>query len=663
MTSSQPRATITSFSYEIRRRCRVEARHELDSRDESLVYDCLVMRLALLYDLAGSHSAAAEHWRRTLLGLSSLNVESYTSDWKVLREIVTSLEFREEFEACAPSFKHWAQGRIHNKWILGSAIRLMEETSDYGKLNQWVVFDSRVNLQSLDLSVECCTEYLNFEESIVEHDWPSLPLVQRCAKDMFGDFVITNYPFRPRHGNGATAEVERRDADSWHKNRHFAVDGEIINYLRYRLSESEWRDSLYMPYRGLSRESILVCVPKSTTKNRTISKEPTTLQYLQQDIYQALDDYFIKNLSSRIDLHDQGRSRCLALQGSADGSYATIDLSSASDSVSVRHVESFFDGLPILYPILATRSSFVHVRSKNGEVDRHIRIKKFAPMGSSVTFPLECMVFAILCEAAVRLETGRRSRPFDYVVYGDDIIIKSHYAMRLTDLLSEFDFKVNPEKSFIDDGGVGKAFREACGIEAYGGEDITPLRLSRRLVSLTDNDSDRQAGLGVGIIDLLNRTYLFGFKHLHRWINDQCATHHWFRRLLRVSYTDYCEFASIIAHGRRPWINVASPFVITDDLHNTQWCAYGFRNILNSPCHQREVKAVTAKTRKRAMHYDSNDYYSWCVGAELRSDVLDEYILDATGIVTLRSRDLKWSKTWVPIPFGTPPTIRLRPAD
>jgi hypothetical protein len=272
------------------------------------------------------------------------------------------------------------------------------------------------------------------------------------------------------------------------------------------------------------------------------------------------------------------------------------------------------------------------------------------------------MVFAILCETAVRLETGRRSRNFDYVVYGDDIVIRSRFAARLVELLGEFDFIVNSDKSFYGDDDLQNHFREACGIEAYNGEDITPLRLSRRLVSPTMNDSEHQAGLGVGLLDLLNRSYLYGYLTLHRWINDVLKEYHWFGRVLRVSETNYRRFADSIQQNLTPWVRVTAPFVITADGHDTQWRSFSRRHIPVSPIQQTECRVIVAKTRPRPNHGDDNDLFSWFVEQEQLPST-DEFIVDATGIVTLRPRDLKWSKTWAPLMWGAPPAVRLRPTN
>jgi hypothetical protein len=274
-------------------------------------------------------------------------------------------------------------------------------------------------------------------------------------------------------------------------------------------------------------------------------------------------------------------------------------------------------------------------------------------MGSATCFPVESMVFATICEAAVRRNLGRRSRVDDYVVYGDDIVIRSDCAYTAVYLLEKCGFTVNKSKSFGYDTGQdtlseNHVFREACGIECFDGEDITPLRLSRRLVSPTNNMSDHQAGLGVGLIDLVNRSFLFGYKTLRRWVNDQLVRHKWYRTCLRLSAADYEEFSADILLKRKSWITCAVPFVITDDLCDTQWRAFAFRSGLADPLHRMSILVSIAKPRKTVtQRHDENDYFSWCLEARNDSVAVEEFSIDDTGIVTIRPRDLKWSKAWV----------------
>jgi hypothetical protein len=260
------------------------------------------------------------------------------------------------------------------------------------------------------------------------------------------------------------------------------------------------------------------------------------------------------------------------------------------------------------------------------------------------------MVFATMCEAAVRQITGRASRVNDFVVYGDDIVIRTEYARAVVNLLSEFGFTVNRGKSFgIDDpGGEVHRFREACGVEALDGRDITPLRLSRRLVSLTNNTSDHQAGYGVGMVDLLNRCYLRGYYRMRRWVNDQLVAHKWYRTCLRMSASDYRIFSADILSKRQSWITAAVPFVITDDLSDTQWRAFRARSGLKDPLHRCSVLVTVARPRQPVpTPRDDNDYFSWCLYARDRTVADDVFVVDDTGVVTIRPRDLKWSKAWV----------------
>jgi hypothetical protein len=638
---------VAEVADKLRRRLVITGRTLLSRRDVALVCDVLALRGALLDDLLPSGSSTTKvvrNWERTILGLKTLDVELYSSDWATCREIITSREFLENIEDPAAShaaFKRLCEGRIHYKWVKSTTLWMIGGSDWFQRLNQWVVFDSKLNLLSLDLTTACCTDYLAFEEDYHYQTPRDINVLRRVAKDMFGDFCLTDYPFRPRHGNGASVEVRRAVSAPWTKNRRCAYDGDIVTYLRYRCPGTDWRRLLFTPYKGLDRCCQLVCVPKSTTKNRTISKEPTTLQYLQQDIRTALDDYFCSHPRLQIDLHDQAASRVLAVEGSATGSFATIDLSNASDSVSAALVEDFFDGLPILYPLMATRSVYCDVKSNDGSVSKRIRMKKFAPMGSSTCFPVETMVFTIICEAAVRLTTGQRSGRMNYRVYGDDIVVRSEYAAKVVYLLESCGFTVNTAKSFGVDPESNHRFREACGVEALDGVDITPLRLSRRLVSLSDNDSDRQAGLGVGMVDLYNRLYLHKFWTSRRALTYWLGQHWWYKSLLRVSISAHREASRAVEAGKPVPIRLASPYVITDDATDTQFRCRGVR--FSHELQTRQYCVTVATQRRRGSHHDANDLHTWFVQAEARDGQITPYLAPSYD----RPRDLKWSKSWV----------------
>lgn len=690
---------LTDTLAAIRARLQIVAGSVLKEQDRVLLCEALVMRLALLNDLttgSPTQSKTTGDWYSTIKGLHVLDVELYSSTWKRCREIITSDEFLRFYPdalACQQQFKRAADASPTHLygWIVNAVLALMEGDDWFWRVNQFIVFDTKLNLDSLDLSSTAFADYIDFEQGLPNKgEWRTsdgkgdrlLNTVIWAARRYFGTFDLADYPFRPSHGNGATAEVPRAEADAWHKNRYFIVDEEIIAYMRHRVPDSDWHEWFYVPRRGLDRTCVVQCVPKSMTKNRTISKEPTTLQYLQQDFFRAMDDFFRSHLSGYIDLHDQTTSRYLAQVGSADGSYATFDLSSASDSVTLDHVDTIFGGLPIHYPLTALRSTHALLKSDTFD-ERRIRLNKLCGMGNGYCFPAEICVFFAILAGAIRLQVGRWPRVGDLRLYGDDIIVRQEYAESCRLALIYFGFDVNSDKSFWDtepgvenQGAERHRFREACGIEAFDGVDITPLRLSRRLKSLTMNSSTRLAGEGVGMIDLVNRAFLFNYPTLRDFLVRILDRYKWFRTCRYLSISDYNTFVEDIRERRPSSIWVTLPFVITPDESDTQWRCFGSRTPEQSRVHETEARVtvcvagkpasppqrgpfnrgfISKESRRWQTRLDSNDYFSWTVNVVTKPDDQVEVDLDATGIVTIRARDLKWSEKWVPVP--RPPII------
>jgi len=202
----------------------------------------------------------------------------------------------------------------------------------------------------------------------------------------------------------------------------------------------------------------------------------------QQGVYSAFTQDLLMRpgfaLRKRFRPEYQSPNRERAWEGSIDGGFATIDLSSASDSVSWSLVRSWF-GNTCLYPwLLTTRSSGAVL--PGGDV---VALKKFAPMGSALNFPIECIVFAAITECAIR-ECGGDPVASRYQIYGDDIVVESEYAHAVMSRLSRNGFQVNTSKSFFLTN-TDWYFRESCGGHYLNGQDVTPVRLSRKFSGLT----------------------------------------------------------------------------------------------------------------------------------------------------------------------------------
>jgi hypothetical protein len=171
---------------------------------------------------------------------------------------------------------------------------------------------------------------------------------------------------------------------------------------------------------------------------------------------------------SRIDLSDQTVNQRLAYAGSLGGydPYVTIDLASASDSISIELVKELLPSDWFSFLNELRSPSYI---SPQGE---EIRYEKFCSMGNGFCFPLETAIFTAVCHAAYKV-VGLSD---DFSVYGDDIIVRQSCALFVIELLKSLGFKVNPEKTFIHG-----PFKESCGADYFGGVAVKPITLDERL--------------------------------------------------------------------------------------------------------------------------------------------------------------------------------------
>lgn len=213
--------------------------------------------------------------------------------------------------------------------------------------------------------------------------------------------------------------------------------------------------------------AVLFTVPKKTDIDRCACKEPDVNMFLQKGV-----GAHIRRRLRRfgINLNDQSVNRKLASVGALDNSLATLDLSSASDTITIECVKTLLPSDWFLY--------LNDIRSQNVVVDGEtIRTEMFSSMGNGFTFELESLIFWALARTTLFFE----GIPGIVSVYGDDIVCPARGADMLTWVLCSFGFTVNPEKSFSDG-----PFRESCGGHYHGADDVTPFYLKRKATLLTD---------------------------------------------------------------------------------------------------------------------------------------------------------------------------------
>lgn len=342
------------------------------------------------------------------------------------------------------------------------------------------VFPLRGNFPSAELEDESLASYLSCEEQMWQGT--SAPELNMLMRRWCEGFSVTS---APKHGSGSTA-----DAGRTLERKYFSLGSD--QRLRY-VASREGFDDLYGP-NVLARCSRTIFVPKSYKAFRTISMEPAALMWWQQAVLKDLNRLLRRRLSQHYDPTDQSRNREWAWIGSMDGSYATIDLSSASDTVSWDLVKQVFRGTPVLPWLYATRSDDSILPSGD-----RITLRKFAPMGSALCFPIEVLIFSAIVETTLK-EHGSHA---DYLVYGDDIIVPVEMAGYVMDELERYGFRVNKSKSFTDPCSE-YYFRESCGGEYLDGVDVTPLRLPRNFLGWHKGVMDNAF---TGLVDLANECY------------------------------------------------------------------------------------------------------------------------------------------------------------
>jgi len=209
-------------------------------------------------------------------------------------------------------------------------------------------------------------------------------------------------------------------------------------------------------------------VPKNAQTERSIAIEPSMNLYLQLGV----DGYIRRRLKRwGVDLDDQTKNQRLALDGSknwrGEDPFVTLDLSAASDSVSLSICESL---LPE-----AWYSYLLCLRSPVGELDGDIiSYEKISSMGNGYTFALESAIFTALVYGVERALKGSFSRD-DFAVYGDDIVIRQSSQELMVQMLNLSGFSLNSEKSFSQG-----PFRESCGSDFFNGESVRPVFLTEQ---------------------------------------------------------------------------------------------------------------------------------------------------------------------------------------
>lgn len=325
-------------------------------------------------------------------------------------------------------------------------------------------------------------------------------------------------------------------------------------------------------------------VPKNSKIDRPIAVEPWLNTMFQKAIGERLS-YDLRRFA-HIDIRDQTLNKRAAKYGSLTGEYATIDLSSASDTICYelcRQVlpDEWFELL------CSARSSEMTFRGIT------VPCAKFSSMGNGFTFPLQTMIFhAIGRVACKRVGLGHSVL---HTTYGDDIIVPTGAFGEMITCLQLLGFRPNSNKSF----GSGR-FRESCGGDFVDGidtrpvyaKDFAPYRLLFRLYNRYSCPVIRRAVMS--LIPPRIRIYgppLYGDGHLHQYgyIGPRpFSSIGWCGHTFRT-YSEQCK-SDVVDLGLRPLDYVLPIYEISRGLPDRQTKYHNGRACLDRP--KRDRKSV-----------------------------------------------------------------------
>lgn len=234
-----------------------------------------------------------------------------------------------------------------------------------------------------------------------------------------------------------------------------------VRDLLIHWGETHWGRAVYARRDVIEtvRGNRFTTVPKDSLKDRGICIEPSVNLFYQLAVGKEIRDLL---RAAGIDLRrGQEIHRQVACDASASGLFSTIDLSSASDTVSRLLVKlllpkEWFDLLDCL-------------RSPTTLIDgKTVLLEKFSSMGNGYTFELETLIFYGICRACDQLSMAGEG----IWVYGDDIICRSSVSDNVLSTLKFLGFTPNGRKTF-----TSGPFRESCGGDFFDGVAVRPFNI------------------------------------------------------------------------------------------------------------------------------------------------------------------------------------------
>nr|UUW21130.1 MAG: RNA replicase beta chain [Sanya steitz-like virus 2] len=364
---------------------------------------------------------------------------------------------------------------------------------------------------------EVCENFVSTDARLADLDYNSSEVdrvILGIARALIQRVLCNASPMsgKPKHGPGAVSTGEKPVAKH-HFKRYYRRLAEKFPYDEWFFyNSSHLCDKLqeFLACEELEYGTAkVVLVPKDSRGPRLISCEPLEYQWIQQALMRVLVDTIENHRWTRgqVNFTDQTINQRLALEGSKYGNtWVTLDMKEASDRVSLNLVKDLFpeQWYDALY---ACRSAATQM--PDGTI---VQLNKFAPMGSAVCFPVEALIFWAISVASVHYYTNMplRKAAANVFVYGDDIICDGEHHSIIGNTLERYGLLLNANKCC-----VAGFFRESCGMDAFLGQSVTPVRVR------TTWDRRPKAGVLVSYVALHNAMYDAGYFCTADYIMEQ----------------------------------------------------------------------------------------------------------------------------------------------
>lgn len=263
-------------------------------------------------------------------------------------------------------------------------------------------------------------------------------------------------------GPGATTMLSRRNAchpTKYESESHITSDAYDFTAKLHSLLFPTWKPKFVL--RNVSK---VVTVPKNAKTDRTIAIEPGLNLWYQKSIGLSIRRRLRRH---GITLDSQSHNQNLARLGSKFQNLATVDFSSASDTIAYHLVDEI---LPPKW--FALVSAFRVSACELPGCSRVHVLEKFSSMGNGFTFELESLIFYCAARAVLK-HLGLNGQ---VSVFGDDVILPVAAYETYKTFCEDIGFSINEKKSYSS-----SYYRESCGSHYWNGRDIKPIFLKEPL--------------------------------------------------------------------------------------------------------------------------------------------------------------------------------------